>query len=85
MSKQVLTQQVRLAKELVASAEVVASVASRTMPKQIEHWAKIGRVMEENRDLTYEFVLEAMLAKSEIDNGEFVKYERRKTRNRGTS
>jgi hypothetical protein len=36
------TASVRLDQELIARAIITAKALSRTAPKQIEHWAKIG-------------------------------------------
>jgi len=30
--------------------------SNHSIAKQIEHWARIGRIAEENPDLTYEFI-----------------------------
>ncbi len=48
---------------------------SRSGAGQIEHWAKIGRIAEENPDLSYEFIKDILLAKAEIDNGLVDDYE----------
>ena len=48
---------------------------SRSCAKQIEHWAKIGRIVEENPDLPYNFILGALIAKQELDNGDVSDYE----------
>ena len=45
------------------------------MPKQIEHWAKIGEMMEDNPDLPYEFVKQAIIAKAEKEAGKLEAYE----------
>ena len=63
------TRCVRLDESLVDSAATIGAAFNRTTPKQIEHWAKIGKIMEDNPDLTYEFVLQAIIAKAELDNG----------------
>lgn len=68
---------VRLDDEFVAEAKIHSTAASRSLPKQIEHWAKIGRIVEDNPDLPYEFIQEALLAKAEIDAGRVTKYVRR--------
>ena len=47
---------VRISKPLADSARVVANAFSRSLNGQIEHWAKLGRAMEENPDLPFEFV-----------------------------
>ena len=54
------TASVRLDQELVEKATIMGKALNRTMPKQIEHWAKIGEMMEENPDLAYEFVKNAI-------------------------
>ena len=47
---------IRLDQNLIEKATIMAKAFSRTTPKQIEHWAKIGEMMEDNPDLPYEFV-----------------------------
>ena len=48
------TASVRLDQDLVEKATIMGKALNRTMPKQIEHWAKIGEMMEDNPDLPYE-------------------------------
>ncbi|MGI2919926.1 TA system antitoxin ParD family protein [Vibrio parahaemolyticus] len=64
-------------KVLVLEAEEKGKSNNLTASQQIEHWAKIGKVMEENPDLTYQFVKESLLSKSEFDSGDFKHYKRR--------
>ena len=59
------TASIRLDQELVDKAAIMAKALNRTTPKQIEHWAKIGEMMEDNPDLPYEFVKQAIIAKAE--------------------
>ena len=61
---------VRLSEEIMKAATASAPVNSRSVPKQIEHWAKIGRIAEENPDLPYGFIKGALEAKNEIENGD---------------
>ena len=69
------TLNLRLSDELVNDAKVIGDVMSRSAAKQVEHWAKIGKIMEENPDLTYEFVRQALIAKAEINSGQSEKYQ----------
>jgi hypothetical protein len=69
------TISVRLDQELVEKATIMAKAFHRTPPKQIEHWAKIGEMMEDNPDLPYEFVKQAIIAKAERDAGKLEPYE----------
>ena len=59
------TSSIRLDKELVEKAAIMGKALNRTTPKQIEHWAKIGKIMEDNPDLPYEFVRQAIISQAE--------------------
>jgi len=41
---------------------------------QIEHWAKIGKICEENPDLPAAFVNGILISLSEIEAGEVTEY-----------
>ncbi len=56
-------------------AKTVGEVMSRSGAGQIEHWAKIGKIAEENPDLSFEFIRDSLLAKAEIENGLVDDYE----------
>ena len=61
------TASIRLEESLVEKASIMAKVLNRTTPKQIEHWAKIGKIMEENPDLPYDFVQQSIMAKAQME------------------
>ena len=69
---------VRLSEEIMKAAIASAPVNSRSVPKQIEHWAKIGKIAEENPDLPYEFIKGALEARSEMEHGDVSVFEYRK-------
>ena len=69
------TVSIRLDKDLINRAAIIGKALDRTTPKQIEHWAKIGKIMEDNPDLPYEFVKQAVIAKAEIEVGELESYD----------
>lgn len=71
---------VRLDDNFVAEARVHAEAESRSLPKQIEYWAKIGQIMIDNPDLSYEFVHESLLASEEVKQGLKQPYVRRTKR-----
>jgi len=56
---------VKLPEELIAEARTYGKVYSRSTPKQIEYWFKIGKIAEENPDLPYNFIKQILLAKEE--------------------
>lgn len=72
------TNAIRLSDEIVNEAVFYAPINSRSVPKQIEHWAKIGKIVEENPDLPYEFIKDTLEAKQEIERGDVSPFEFRK-------
>ena len=69
------TISIRLDQYLVEKATIMAKALNRTPPKQIEHWAKIGEIMEDNPDMPYEFVKQAIIAKAEREAGKLESYD----------
>ena len=55
---------VNLSSDLVEQAKIHAGAMSRFTPKQIEHWAKIGKLSEQNPDLPYEFLQNILIVYS---------------------
>lgn len=55
----------RLSEELVNKAKQEANVYNRSVTKQIEYWAKIGRIALENPDLPVEFIIGILKAKEQ--------------------
>lgn len=57
---------VNLSDELVAEAKRYAAAHTRSTAKQIEHWAKIGKLIDQNRHeaLTYQDIFERLLAEA---------------------
>lgn len=70
-----VTKSIRLNQELIEKATIVAKASNRSTSKQIEHWAKIGKIMEDNPDLPYEFVKQTIAAKAEIEARKFETYD----------
>lgn len=69
-----MTQSIKLSDELLQSARIYAEVYSRSVPKQIEYWSRIGKIAEENPDLSYDFIKEVLLSKLEAENNEVIPY-----------
>jgi len=69
------TASIRLDQELIEKAAIMAKALNRTTPKQIEHWAKIGEMMEDNPDLPYEFVRQAIISQAEKEAGKLESYD----------
>ena len=59
---------VKLSDDIISEAKVISRALNRSIADQIEHWAKIGRIAEENPDLTYEFIRNILIAQQEAKN-----------------
>ena len=66
---------VKLSGDFVLEAGKYASVFSRSTSKQIEYWAKIGRIVEENPDLPYSFIKDILLSLEETKSEKAIPYE----------
>ena len=66
---------IKLSSEIILEANKYAAVYSRSVPKQIEHWAKIGRIAEENPDLPYNFIKDILVSLEEMKNEKPVPYQ----------
>jgi hypothetical protein len=56
---------IKLSDELIAEARRYGDVYSRSAPKQIEYWSRIGKIAEENPDMPYNFIKDILIAKQE--------------------
>ena len=64
-----MAQAVKLSEQIVSDARIMSHALNRSVSGQIEHWAKIGRLAEENPDLTYEFIKNILIAQQEAKLG----------------
>jgi hypothetical protein len=56
---------VHIARDLYEQARADAAIEHRTVPGQIEYWAKVGRAALDNPDLPVSFIAEALAAMAE--------------------
>jgi hypothetical protein len=56
---------VKLSDELVKQARQYGEVYQRSIPKQIEYWSRIGKILEENPDLPYSFVKDVLFTQKD--------------------
>ena len=56
---------VKISDDLVAEAKRYGEVFHRSLPKQIEYWSRIGKIAEENPDLSYIIIRDILLARKE--------------------
>ena len=60
---------IRVSDDLAGLARARSHAEHRSMTSQIEYWAKIGRVAEDNPDLPYNFIKETLIGLEEIESG----------------
>jgi len=66
---------VRISEELVFEAKKMSKVEHRSITGQIEHWARIGKITEENPDLTYDLIKEILIGIEDLDGGQRTEYQ----------
>ena len=66
---------VKLSDDFINEVKSFAKINKRSVPKQIEYWSSIGRIAEENPDLSYNFIKEIMIAKLEANSGNVSEYK----------
>ncbi len=66
---------ISLDSELVKSARVHSAAESRSVPKQIEYWARIGRIAEDNPDLSYNAIRSILLGLEDARLGNVKEYD----------
>lgn len=62
---------IKLSERLVEKAKAHALANHRSIPKQIEYWSQLGRIAEENPDLSYSLIRDILLAEQEEVVGEY--------------
>jgi len=67
---------INLDKKLIQEAKSQSKVLSRSVPKQIEHWARIGRIAEDNPDLNYIQIKDMLLGIQDYHEGYVEEYKR---------
>jgi hypothetical protein len=71
----VMPHSVQLSDQLYEEARRCAGLNSRSVPKQIEYWSRIGKIAEENPDLPYEFIKSLLISKAEVDAGDVIPFQ----------
>jgi hypothetical protein len=65
---------VRVSEELVTEAKKFSRIDHRSIAGQIDHWARMGKCVEENPDLTYLLIKEILIGLGELEQGEKTEY-----------
>ena len=65
---------VKLSANIVSDAKIMSKALNRSVAGQIEYWARIGKIAEENPDLTYAFIKKMLVARQEVPSGNLEPY-----------
>ena len=65
---------VRISHKLIDDARIISRVENRSVTGQIEYWAKIGKIAEENPTLSFQLIREILFGLEELDSGKGIEY-----------
>jgi len=66
---------IKLSDHLVEEAKPYAQAMHRSVPKQIEYWARLGKVAEENPDLPISMLQDLLISIEEVKVGNLSEYK----------
>ena len=61
---------VELPDDLVETAKRYGALEHRSVPKQIEYWSQIGKIVPDNPDLPFSVIRDILIADQEAPAGE---------------
>ena len=64
----------KLSDDLVEDAKIFAAAEHRSVPKQIEYWARIGKAVLDNPDMPLRVIQDTMLSIKEVEGGHVTPY-----------
>lgn len=70
----IMSTALKLSDDLVDSAKPYAAAMHRSVTKQIEYWAKLGKAAEENPDLPVGMILDILVSMEEAKAGMLSEY-----------
>jgi len=66
---------IRISDKLVNQAKLMSKIEKRSLTGQIEYWAQIGKIAEENPDLPYQLIREILIGTEELNSGDATEYQ----------
>ena len=70
-----MSRAVKISEELVNEAEVYSKSFNRSISSQIEFWTKIGKISEENPDMSFNEIKDILIAREEVNAGLVSEYQ----------
>jgi hypothetical protein len=65
---------VKVSDDLFEKAKIKSKIFKRSIAGQIEYWAKIGQLIEENPDLPLPFIQDVLIGREQIKAGQGTPY-----------
>ena len=65
---------IKISSEIAQEARLTAKVTRRSMAGQVEYWAFIGKVAEENPDLSFLIIKDILLGREQLKEGLITPY-----------
>lgn len=65
---------VKISENIFNEAKTVSRALNRSITGQIEYWAKLGKLSEENPEYNHEFIKDILLAKEEAIAGKLEEF-----------
>ena len=72
---EIMPTAIRISDNLVNEARLISKVEKRSLTGQIEYWAQIGKIAEENPELPFKLIKEIMIGLEEIEHSEATEYQ----------
>lgn len=69
-----MSHAIKISDDLFSTARVYSKPFHRSAAGQIEYWAKIGQIVEENPDLPYQFIQGILISLEELKLGQVEPY-----------
>jgi len=66
---------IRISDPLANKAKIRSKALNRSLAGQVEYWAKMGEILEENPELPFSFVQDILIAKEEVNNNDLTTYK----------
>ena len=70
-----MAKTIKISDSAFQEAKSHARISKRSVPKQIEYWSSIGKIAEENPDLSYRFIREIMISMQEHEMSAVSEYQ----------
>ena len=71
----IMSVAIRISDLLAKKAKSRSRAMNRSLAGQIEYWAKMGEILEDNPDLSFAFAQQILISREQAKNSELTPYE----------